>query len=147
MTLWTYNSEPIDENALDNYVGYVYCITNIVDDRRYIGKKLFKFKKSKTIKGKKKKFLIESDWKEYWGSNKNLQEDVKELGEGSFKREILRLCKTRGEMSYFESKFQFELGVLETNSFYNEWIMCKVHRSHLKKLDFSEKVSIMKLYN
>lgn len=145
MTLWTYNSEPIDESNLESYAGFVYCITNLTDKRRYIGKKLFKFKKSKTVKGKKKRFLVESDWKQYWGSNKHLIVDVEELGEENFTREILRLCKTKGEMSYFEAKFQFEMGVLEDISFYNEWIMCKVHRTHLKKLDFSERASIIRL--
>lgn len=145
MTLWTYNSQLIDENELDSYAGFVYCITNLVDKKQYIGKKLFKFKKSKTVRGKKKRFLVESDWKKYWGSNKHLIADVEELGEESFRREILRFCKTKGEMSYYEAKYQFELGVLEDSSYYNDWIMVKVHRTHLKKLDFSEKASIIKL--
>jgi hypothetical protein len=145
MTLWTYNLQPIDETELQSYVGFVYCITNLIDDRRYIGKKLFKFKKSKSIKGKKKKVLVESDWKKYWGSNKNLQEDVKELGEENFKREILLFCSSKSEMSYFEAKFQFVMGALETDSFYNEYIMVRVNKNHLKKLDFSRNSSIIKL--
>lgn len=142
---WYYESKPIDESILESYVGFVYCITNLEDDKKYIGKKLLKFKKSKQVKGKKKKFLVESDWKKYWGSNKNLISDVEELGEEKFFRQILRLCKTKGEMSYYEAKFQFEMSALETDTFYNEWIMVKVHKSHLKKVDFSEKCSIMRL--
>lgn len=142
---WIYESSPIDESILDQYVGFVYCITNLVDDRKYIGKKLLKFKKSKIVKGKKKRFLVESDWKKYWGSNKNLIADVQELGLDNFVREILTLCKSKGECNYWEAKYQFQLGVIESDKFYNEWIQCKIHKAHVKKLDFSDRESIMKV--
>jgi hypothetical protein len=142
---WLYESKPIDENSLEPYVGFVYCITNTVDNKKYIGKKLLKFKKSKTIKGKKKKFLIESDWKTYWGSNKQLHLDIEELGEEAFKREILKLCTSKGDCNYTEAKFQFENSVLETEKYYNDAIMVRVHRSHLKKLDFSKNSIIIKV--
>ncbi len=142
---WIYESNPIDESTLDQYVGFVYCITNVVDDRKYIGKKLLKFKKSKVVKGKKKRFLVDSDWKKYWGSNKHLIADVQELGEDKFIREILMLCKSKSECNYFETKYQFQLGVIESDKFYNEWIMCKIHKAHIKKLDFSDREGIMKL--
>lgn len=136
---WHYESAPIDESVLESYVGFVYCITNLADGRKYIGKKLLKFKKSKQVKGKKKKFLVDSDWRTYWGSNKNLIQDVERLGEQHFKREILRLCYTKGECNYFEARYQFERCALESDSYYNDWIALKVHRSHLKKVDFSVK--------
>lgn len=142
---WIYETNAIDETILDSYVGFVYCITNNVDDKKYIGKKLLKFKKSKMIKGKKKKILVESDWKKYWGSNKNLIADVEELGEDKFVREILMLCKSKGECNYWEAKLQFQYCVLETDRFYNDQIMVRVHRSHIKKLDFSDRESIMKV--
>ena len=135
--MWLYDGRPVDESDLEGHIGFVYVIENKTDDRKYIGKKLLKFRRSKKIKGRKKKFLIDSDWQTYWGSNKSLQEDVKELGESSFKREILRLCATRGEMNYYEAKYQFELGVLESDRWYNDAIMVKVHKSHIKKVDFS----------
>jgi hypothetical protein len=142
---WLYESKPIDENILESYVGFVYCISNLEDNKKYIGKKLLKFRKSKQVKGKKKRYLVDSDWRTYWGSNKNLIADVDEIGEGKFIREILRLCKTKGECNYFEARYQFEYSVLEIDSYYNDWIMVKVHRSHIKKIDFSEKASIIKL--
>lgn len=143
--MWLYNGRPVDESELEGYVGFVYVITNLEDDRVYVGKKTLKFRKTKVVKGKKKRYLVDSDWKTYWGSNKLLHEDVLELGESKFRREILRLCKTKGELNYFEAKCQFETGALESDRAYNEWIMVKVHRSHLKKVDFSDKSSIMKL--
>jgi hypothetical protein len=134
---WYYEYKQIDETILESYIGFVYCITNLTNGKRYIGKKLLKFKRSKRVKGKTKRFLVDSDWRTYWGSNKSLIADVESLGEDKFRRDILRLCVSKGECNYFEAKLQFECNVLETDSFYNEWIMLKVHRSHLKKVDFS----------
>lgn len=128
---WLYNNEIVESNVLDDYLGFVYNITNLNDNRQYIGKKLLKRTKTKQVKGRKKRTLVESDWKEYYGSNKELQADVEKLGKHNFKREILRLCKTKGECNYHEAKLQFKLDVLEDISYYNSWIMVKVHRKHL----------------
>ena len=135
--MWLYYGEPINESFLDDFIGFVYIITNLDSGRQYIGKKLFKFKRTKTVKGKKKKILVDSDWKTYWGSNKVLIEEVQSLGPDKYKREIVRLCKSKGELNYFEAKYQFTLGALESEQFYNEWIACKIHKAHLKKVDFS----------
>ena len=131
---WLHSDTIIDSDIIDNYVGFVYEITNLTNNRRYIGKKLLKRTKTKQVKGKKKKSLVESDWKTYYGSNKELQEDVTQMGASNFKREILRFCKTKGECNYFEAKYQFDLRVLEREEFYNCWIQLKVHKSHLKNL-------------
>jgi flagellin-like hook-associated protein FlgL len=115
-------------------VGFVYNITNLTNNKQYIGKKLLKKTKTKQVKGKKKRSLVESDWKTYYGSNKELQDDVIQMGTSYFKREILRLCKSKGECNYFEAKYQFELGVLQSEDYYNTWIQVKVHKSHLKNI-------------
>ena len=135
--MWLYYGEPINESFLDDFIGFVYIITNLDSGRQYIGKKLFKFKRTKTVKGKKKRILVDSDWKTYWGSNKVLIEEVQSLGQDMYKREILRLCRSRGELNYFEAKYQFTMGALESERFYNEWVACKIHKAHLKKVDFS----------
>ena len=134
--MWLHSGKPIDEESLEDFVGFVYIITNIESQRQYIGKKLFKFRRTKTVKGKKKRLLIESDWRKYWGSNKTLLEEVSRFGEDGFKREVLRLCRSKGELNYFEAKYQFSMGALESDVFYNEWITLKVHKAHLKKVDF-----------
>jgi hypothetical protein len=133
---WIFESQPVDETVLDDYVGFVYCITNLIDNKKYIGKKLLKFRRTKVVKGKKKKLLVESDWKKYWGSNKNLIADVEALGEDKFAREILKFCKSKGECNYYEAKLQFERAVLETDTYYNDWIMVRVHKKHLSKVSF-----------
>lgn len=140
---WFYNGVVIEEID-SNYCGFVYKITNKETGKQYIGKKLLKFKKTKTVKGKKKRFYVDSDWREYFGSSETLKEDVKTLGEENFYREIIRFCRTKGELSYYESKWQMELDVLlHPDKFYNEWISVRVRRSHLlTKALLSEKEMI-----
>lgn len=129
---WLYNGEVFEKPSDDDY-GFVYQITNLTNNKVYIGKKLFWFKKTKILKGKKKRYLAESDWKVYYGSSLTLSEEVKIYGHDLFKREILKLCKSKGECSYYEAKFQFEKNVLlKPDLYYNEWIICRVHRKHLK---------------
>lgn len=130
--MWLYNNEPFDDIA--DYVGYVYIITNLTNGRKYLGKKNFYFSKTRTIKGKKKRSKVESDWREYYGSNKELLEDVEKLGKDLFKREIVRLCKSKGEMSYFEAKYQFESDVILDPNWYNGWLSVRVSSTHLKHL-------------
>ena len=142
--MWLYD-ENLDELDLTKYVGFVYLITNTVDDKRYIGQKKLQFKRTKTVKGKKKRILVDSDWKNYWGSNKNLLLDVEELGQDKFIRQILRLCKTKGEMNYYEAKYQFDCRVLESDRWYNDWILVRCSSSHLKKVDFSDNEDIMRI--
>jgi len=128
--MWYYNGEAFVEN-IGSYIGFVYMITNTTNNKRYIGKKNFYFAKTKQIKGKKKRYKVESDWKDYYGSNDRLNQDVNLIGKHNFTREILRLCSSKGEMTYFEAKYQFQNAVLESEDWYNSWIMCKVRKNHL----------------
>lgn len=132
--MWTYQGKEIDESIITDHVGFVYLITNLTNHKMYIGKKLFRFKRTKKIKGKKKKVTIASDWITYYGSNFELIEDVKLFGEDSFKREILHLCKSKGVCNYLEMKEQILRGVLESDNYYNEQIRARVHKSHLRLL-------------
>jgi hypothetical protein len=133
---WTYGGKKIDEIP-DEYEGFVYLITNTTNNQKYVGKKLAKFKTTKPpLKGKKNKRrgYKESDWKDYWGSSDRLNADVNELGAEKFTREILYLCKGRGEMSYIEAREQFDRRVLETDEYYNGIINVRVGGSDkLKK--------------
>jgi hypothetical protein len=61
-----------------------------------------------------------------------LLEDVEKLGRDNFKREILKFCLSKGTANYWEAKYQIQEEALEKDDFYNEWIMVKVHRSHIK---------------
>lgn len=138
---WVYENTEVIE-APEHYVGFVYLITNLSNNKKYIGKKLFQFSKTsyKTIKlknGNKKrkkiKSKIKSDWQDYYGSSNQLLQDVETLGKENFKREILKFCKTKAECSYIEAKLQFENQVLESSDWYNNYIQVRVHGSNILK--------------
>lgn len=132
---WTYKGKKIDELPED-CEAFVYLITNITDNRKYVGKKLAKFKTTKPpLKGRKNKRrgTKESDWRDYWGSSDNLLRDVEELGTNKFTREILHYCKSRGLASYLEAKEQFDRRVLETDEYYNGIINVRVGGSKILK--------------
>ena len=112
---WTYQEKDITELPED-CVGFVYEITNTTNGRKYIGKKLAKFKRSKApLKGRRnrRRYKVESDWQEYYGSSDDLTIDIKRLGAENFKREILFYCKSKSELSYVEAREQFARKVLE----------------------------------
>jgi hypothetical protein len=134
--MWLYNGTEIGEDEIEGYAAFVYRITNLENGKQYLGKKIFQSVRRQKVKGKtrRKKVTKESDWKSYYGSNKLLQEDIEKLGPDRFRREILKLCKTRGTANYWEAWYQMNEKVLERpDDFYNDWIMCKIHRSHIKE--------------
>ena len=131
--MWVYNNV-IFEVTPEEYQGFVYQITELHTNKKYIGKKNFWKPKILPINKTRKRRVrtrIESDWKTYFSSSSQIQKLVEESGEEKFKREILKLCKTKGEMSYYEAKLQFENNVLFRDDYYNEFIGCRVHSKHL----------------
>jgi hypothetical protein len=131
---WYYhntNAEFKEEDIQDNF-GFVYLITHIPTGRKYIGKKFFTKAATRQVKGKRKKIRKSSDWELYWGSNKKLQEEVKTNGPHNYVREILHLCKTRSECSYWETWEIFSRHALIGDGYYNEWVSCKIRKDHLK---------------
>lgn len=133
--MWTYNDKSFDETP-EEYQGFVYLITDLTNNKKYIGKKFFwKPKTLPVTKTRKRrvKTRVESDWRSYYGSSTEVKLLVEKHGAESFKREILKLCKTKGECSYYEAKMQFEYDVLLSDEFYNEFIGCKIHSKHLTK--------------
>jgi hypothetical protein len=132
--MWLYNNAPLEEIP-ENAYGYVYLITNLTNGRKYIGKKLFWFRRTKVVKGKKKRLKVESDWKDYWSSSDELKADIEKLGINNFSREILYICPNKGLCNYLEAKEQMVRCVLETDQYYNSQIQCRVHRTHIKHID------------
>ena len=94
---------------IDDYCGYVYMTCHNLTERRYIGKKVFHHTTTKKLgkkelteipvtRGKrptKKTVVKESDWKTYYGSNT----EVKSLPKDEMVRIVLRLCKTKKELT------------------------------------------------
>ena len=138
---WTYNGKLFDsEDILDNY-GFIYRITNTINGFDYVGRKYFTtIKKRPPLKGKKNKRreTIETDWKEYWGSSPRLLGDIEQLGKDKFTREIIHLCKSRGETNYMEAYYQFTEGVLLREDNYNGIIQIKLGKNSVKDVKFTK---------
>jgi hypothetical protein len=116
----------------ENPYGFVYEITNTINNKSYIGKKQMVRKiKRKPLKGKKRKRIdyIESDWKTYTGSSDVLNNDIENLGKDKFKFNILLFCSSKFELSYYEAKMQFEKDVLLNENYYNGIINCRIGKA------------------
>jgi dissimilatory sulfite reductase (desulfoviridin) alpha/beta subunit len=125
---WIFNGKEFDDNDAVGHVGFVYQIT-APTGKIYIGKKIFHLKRRLKRKDKRDKIKhVDSSWKTYYGSSEELSADVEKLGAENFQRKILRVCKTKSEMSYFEGKYQFSEEVLERDDTYNKWISLKVRQ-------------------
>lgn len=110
---WVFD-KPFDP---DGFEGFCYIITNTINGKQYIGKKVF-FNKDR----------VPSNWQKYWGSNKYLLSDIKQFGHENFKREIISLHKTKSELLVAEIKWQFVFNVLESDNFYNNNIAGRYYR-------------------
>jgi len=132
---WFFHNTPTEftEEDIGDHFGFVYMITHIPSGRRYIGKKFFTKAKTRQVKGKKRRSRVSSDWVNYWGSNKELQEEVNQNGTEKYTREILHLCKTRSECAYWETFEIFNRHALLSEGYYNQWVSCKIRKDHLIK--------------
>ena len=83
---WYFEGTPFLSEDIDDNFGFVYLITNLTNNRQYIGRKYFW--KFRTPKGKKRKVKSESDWKNYYGSCPELKEDIQRVGRQNFSRTI-----------------------------------------------------------
>ena len=138
---WIYRGKTFEsEDIQDNY-GFIYRITNTTNGHDYVGRKYFTtVKKRPPLKGKKNKRreTVETDWKEYWGSSPRLQADIDTLGRDKFTREIIHLCKSRGETNYMEAYYQFTEGVLLREDNYNGIIQLKLGKNSVKDLKITK---------
>ena len=135
--MWLYEDKIFNpaEYSYENLAGFVYLITDLNNNKKYVGKKNFwKIYKLRPLKGKvnKRHSKRDSDWQTYYGSNEKVKLLVEQEGENRFKREIIKLCKTKGEMTYYEMKEQIDREVLFKEDYYNEFIGGKIHSKHLK---------------
>jgi len=130
--------EPFTYERYGNeWYGFVYCITHRGTNRKYIGKKFFWSKKTLPItktRKRRKITYVESDWRTYYGSNKHLNEELEQHGKEFYHREILHLCKTKGECAYMETKEQFDREVLLSDNYYNGIINCRIGAKSLKNI-------------
>ena len=121
--------EGILEEGTDLPYGFIYKITNLTNDKKYIGKKQCKsVRKRPPLKGKKNKRhqTVETDWKTYTSSSNQLNKDLDYIGIDKFKFEILRWCDSKWEVSYYEARLQFDEEVLLKDDYYNGIINLRI---------------------
>ena len=129
---WLYHNRPFTSDDIHDFYGFVYNITNLTNQRQYIGRKYFY--QHRTPKGKKRKVKSESDWKKYYGSCPELKEDIERLGRQNFSRTILSLHKTPGKTNFEETKQLFINNVLTESldkgvpAYYNSNILSRYFR-------------------
>jgi len=125
---WIYQNQPFTETP-ELYQGFVYLITNLTQNRYYIGKKNYwKTIKRAPLKGRvnRRHSRTATDWQDYWGSSTALQKHIDLLGVDCFRREILIQCRTKTDMSYHETRLQFQENVLTNPAYYNDYIGCRI---------------------
>lgn len=136
--MWIYKDKEFTSDDIEDYVGFVYILTDQTNGKKYLGKKtLVSKRKLPPLKGKTRRRtkLVESDWQTYYGSNDEIKSLVEQGGGDRFHREIIHLCKSKGEMTYMEAKLQFDYEVLlKPDEWYNGIIQCRVNRSHVRDL-------------
>ena len=136
--MWSYNGEEFTSEMIEDNLGFVYIVTDKKTKMKYIGKKGFLSKVTKPpLKGKKRKrrSFKESDWKKYCGSSEAVKMLVEENGLDHFDREILYLCKSKGELNYMELREQILREVLlKPDEYHNAFVGGKIHRAHIKVL-------------
>lgn len=133
----------MDENVIDNghwklpneiknipedAIGFVYCITNLITGKKYIGKKLLQNKKKrKPLKGRvnARRYMVESDWKTYTGSSPSLNEYIEKNGKKDFIFEIISFHSSKLLLSYYETKEIIDRNAIFDNTFYNEVLNCR----------------------
>lgn len=137
---WTFKGKKLSEADIpEGAVGFIYRITRVADDKFYIGKKLLAFSRKKRLtkaekqltENKRKTFkrvTSSSGWENYWGSCKELVEDVKNMGEEAFTKEIIEFCFDKRSLSYREVWHQFKNEVLESHC-YNGNILSRFFRA------------------
>jgi len=144
--MWLHKGKVINsiEDMPQGTFGFIYITTHNSSGISYIGKKSLyhnvrrKLTKKElaehTGRGRKPTTEVvqkESDWKTYYGSAKELKEDITNIGKENFTREILRICYTKKSLTYWEIAYQCKEDVL-LNSTYNDNILGKFFRKDLE---------------
>ncbi len=138
---WIYQGKEFTiQDIPDGAVGFIYIMAAIIDEKLvlYVGKKNF-FANVKRPLGKKalamvtdkrlKKYRheLKPDFMNYYSSNKTLKEFAK--SGGVVKREILRICNSKTELTYQETKYQFMYEVLEKDEYLNSNILGRFYKT------------------
>ena len=135
--VWLLEGKPYDpkfEDIPPEYEGFVYRITDTETGEKYIGQK--RFRKTKTLpitktRKRRKKTLVESDWRSYFSSSEVIKENVAQGHSGRYTREILKFGYSKGDLNYLEMFWQIQLNVLFRDDYLNGIINARIHRKHI----------------
>ena len=131
---WIYKGSTFTSADIGDQFGFVYRITNLQSGKQYIGRKYFWQKRKPRSGGRR--VTSESDWKKYYGSSKELNEERKSVGNNTFRREIISIHKTLGQVNYEETRQLFLNNVLTeasedgTPRYYNSNILGRYMRKN-----------------
>ena len=137
---WSYQGQDFESSMIpEGAEGFVYEMQAVIDGKlvRYIGKKNF-YSVTKKRFGKKalssmedkraKKYTIQKKltYLDYYSSNVVLKDAHKAGIE--IRRYMLKICFSKMELTYYETKFQFVRGVLESDEFLNGNILGRFYK-------------------
>tara|TARA_B110000503_G_C7150715_1_gene415050 strand:+ start:2524 stop:2946 length:423 start_codon:yes stop_codon:yes gene_type:complete len=138
---WLFNGKVFCQDGIpQGAIGFVYQMSAIIAGKSvsYIGKKNFyanvKTKLSKKAmptdkRLKKYKRVTKTSYQDYYSSNDVLKQAHKE--NVVIKREILKICYSKNELTYQEVKHQFLLGVLESDLYLNRNILGRFYKNKI----------------
>jgi hypothetical protein len=137
--MWTYRGSPVSFDLIPTHaIGFIYIITHIQSNKKYLGKKLLTKAATKVFKGKKIKIRKPSDWESYYSSSPFLLDLIEKEGVFNFTREIIFFAKGKGELNYAEESFQYRLGVLESDDWFNSNIRSRIFRRSVLNYNLSD---------
>jgi hypothetical protein len=133
---WTHQGRVITsiKDMPEGTYGFIYEVIYKPTDVRYIGKKVLYFERNKRLGKKalkalqeerskqglrgrtptKQKVITESDWKDYFGSQKEiLTLSKKDNSSKNWEKRILQFVPSKKLLTYYETKYLFEKGILE----------------------------------
>ena len=140
MSKWSYQGQDFENSMIpEGAEGFVYEMQAVIDGKlvRYIGKKNF-YSVTKKRFGKKalssmedkraKKYTMQKKltYLDYYSSNVVLKDAHKAGIE--IRRYMLKICLSKMELTYYETKFQFVRGVLESDEFLNGNILGRFYK-------------------
>ena len=137
---WVYKGEVFNDSKIpEGALGFIYEMEAIIDGKavRYVGKKNFYSTTKKKFgvkalanmedkRAKKYTIQVKTNYQNYYSSNKVLQ-DAHKAGV-IIKRFMVRICFSKTELTYHETKFQFVREVLEKEEYLNANILGRFYK-------------------
>lgn len=131
----------------NNYFGFVYVIIDHYNKMYYIGKKQYHRHRTKKVKGRKNRvrYIEDSDWPNYTGSNNKLNAMIDKLGKEYFTFKILKNYKTKSGLHYGEVEAQIINRALVKDNYYNGQVSAtkfkpKEYTRYIKNLKIKEEI-------